>query len=110
MKITPVSITQEASLWSLPAEDPVLSWAILCGICVEQSGTRIDFSPSAMILTGENRSTQTDFCPSTSVFPCQIHCANAHIQIQFALTRSTSGRNLEAFQKAMLFRKSRTVG
>ena len=54
-----VSIAQEASLWSLPAEDAVLSWTSQCGICGGQSGTG------------------TDFCPSTSVFPCQNHCTNA---------------------------------
>jgi hypothetical protein len=59
MKITTVSIAQEASLWSLPAEDPVLSWASPCEICGGQSGT------------------WTDFSPSTSVFLCQNHYTNA---------------------------------
>jgi hypothetical protein len=58
MKMTPVSIAQEASLWCLPAEDPVLSWASPCEICGGQSGNG------------------TNFSPSTSVFPWQNHCAN----------------------------------
>jgi hypothetical protein len=49
MKITLVSIVRKASVWSLPAEDPVLSWTNLCGVCGEQSGTGTDFSPSTLV-------------------------------------------------------------
>jgi hypothetical protein len=74
-----VSIAQEASLWSLTAEDPVLSCANPCGIC------------------GGRSCTGTDFCPSTSVFPCQINCTNA-LPISIYTLLLPEGRAGEAWE------------
>jgi hypothetical protein len=52
-------MAQAASRWHPTAETQVRSRVSLCGICGGQGGT------------------ETDFRPSTSVFPCQFHSTGA---------------------------------
>ena len=54
----------------------------------------------------------TGFSPSTSVSPASIipPMLHTHLHLHVALTRRTKGRDLGTFQKAVLLRKSASVG
>jgi hypothetical protein len=76
----------------------------------EEAQVQFQVSPCAICCA--QSVTLTGFTPGTSVSPVSVIPPMLHtdLQLNTTLTKRTSGRNLRTFQKAMLFRKSGTMG
>lgn len=75
--------------------------------------TGIRSQVSACQIGGGQSGIGRGLCPSTSVPPSQYRCtigAYAPSHLNVALSGRTNGRSLGTFNKAVLFRKSRSIG